>query len=59
MLTEWSAFECIEGPDYTQITEAGSWIYSYMCNWCLSALKFEYRSWRSVLDTTLCDKVCQ
>ena len=21
--------------------------------------EFEYRSWRGVLDTTLCDKVCQ
>jgi hypothetical protein len=26
---------------------------------CLSPLKFEPRSWRGVLDTTLCDKVCQ
>jgi hypothetical protein len=37
-LTEWPAFECIEGSHYTQITEAGSWIYNYMYNWCLSAL---------------------
>ena len=29
----------------------GSWIYNYLCNQC--------RSWRGVLDTTLCDKVCQ
>ena len=40
-----------------------SWIYSYMCNQCLSPLNvdggFEHRSWRGVLDTPLCDKVCQ
>jgi len=24
-----------------------------------SRRKLEFRSWRSVLDTTLCDKVCQ
>jgi len=33
--------------------------YNYLCNQCLSPLKlcceFESRSWRSVLDTTLCD----
>jgi len=37
----------------------GSWIYNYLCNQSLSPLKFEPRSWRGVLDTTLCDKVCQ
>jgi hypothetical protein len=31
----------------------GSWIYNYLCNQCLSPLM------RGVLDTTLCDKVCQ
>ena len=31
----------------------GSWIYNYLCNQCLSPLML----W--VLDTTLCDKVCQ
>jgi hypothetical protein len=35
--------------------------YNYLCNQCLSPLKF--RGWiplrRCVLDTTLCDKVCQ
>jgi hypothetical protein len=36
------------------------WIYNYLCNayhhlnW-----EFESYSWRGVLDTTLCDKVCQ
>ena len=30
-----------------------SWIYNYLCNQCLSPLR------RDVLDTTLCDKVCQ
>ena len=39
----------------------GSWIYNYLCNQCLSPQKgyeFVPRSWRGVLDTTLCDKVC-
>ena len=39
----------------------GSWIYSYICNQCLSPLTFWV--WislrRGVLDKTLCDKVCQ
>jgi len=36
------------------------WMYEYLCNQCLSpSCKFEPRSWRGVLDTTLCDKVCQ
>ena len=34
----------------------GSWIYNYLCNQCLSPLElWESRSWRDVLDTTLCD----
>ena len=39
----------------------GSWIYNYLCNQYLSPLKLwvESCSWRSVLDTTLSDKVCQ
>jgi hypothetical protein len=39
----------------------GSWIYNYLCNQCLSSLKLWVRtlSWPGVLDTTLCDKVCQ
>ena len=39
----------------------GSWIYNYLCNQCLSPLTLWV--WiplmASVLDTTLCDKVCQ
>ena len=38
----------------------GSWIYNYLCNQCLTPLT---KVWtplrRGVLDTTLCDKVCQ
>ena len=43
-------------------------MYSYLCfsflcchHLCCHHLccKFEYRSWRGVLDTTLCDKVCE
>ena len=30
-------------------------IYNYLCNQYLSPLMFEPRSWRGVLDTTLCD----
>ena len=33
----------------------GSWIYNYQHYSC----EFESRSWRGVLNTTLCDKVCQ
>ena len=32
-----------------------SWIYNYLCKECLSPQS----SWRGVIDTTLCDKVCQ
>jgi hypothetical protein len=39
----------------------GSWIYNYLCNQCLSPLKLWVwiLSWQGVLNTTLCDKVCQ
>jgi hypothetical protein len=39
----------------------GSWFYNYLCNQCLSPLTLWVLiplSW-GVLDTTLCDKVCQ
>ena len=39
----------------------GSWIYNYLCNRCLSQItlrvKISFR--RGVLDTILCDEVCQ
>jgi hypothetical protein len=37
------------------------WIYNYLCNQCLSPLKLQVRTlfMVGVLDTTLCDKVCQ
>jgi len=39
----------------------GSWIYNYQCNQCLSPLTLwvgiPFR--QEVIDTTLCDKVCQ
>jgi hypothetical protein len=39
----------------------GSWIYNFLCNQCLSPLMLWV--WiplrRGVLDTTLCNKVCQ
>ena len=39
----------------------GSWIYNYVCNQCLSPLTLWVRipfRW-DILDTTLCDKICQ
>jgi hypothetical protein len=50
----------IGGPSWSW--SYGSWIYNYLCNQCLSPLfscEFEPCSWRGVLDTTLCDKVCE
>jgi len=39
----------------------GSWIYNYLCNQCLSSLPLwviiQLRL--GVLNTTVCDKVCQ
>ena len=39
----------------------GSWIYNYLCNQCLSPLKLWVRIplRQDVLNTTLCDEVCQ
>ena len=39
----------------------GSWMYNYLCNHCLSPQTLEVRISirRDVLDTTLCDEVCQ
>ena len=49
----------VTGPSWTW--SYGSWIYNYLCNQCLSQLKLWVRMplTRSVLHTTLCDKVCQ
>ena len=48
-----------QGPSWSW--SYGSWIYSYLCNYCLSPLTFWVRipHRRGVLDTTLYDKVCQ
>jgi hypothetical protein len=35
-----------------------SWIYNYLSDQCLK-FEFEPRTWRGVLDTILCDKICQ
>ena len=52
-------FYVIIGPSWS--SSYGSWIYNYLCNPYLSLLNCEFEPclWRSVLDTTLCDKVCQ
>jgi hypothetical protein len=48
-----------KGPSWSWSN--GSWNYNYMYSQCLSPLKLWVwtHSWRGVLDTTLCDKVCQ
>ena len=53
----WQAMCSVTGPSWSW--SYGSWIYNYLCNQCLSSLSCEFkpRSWRGVLDTTLCDKV--
>jgi hypothetical protein len=54
----WRTPECQEK---TTSWSYGSWIYNYLCNQYLSPLKLWV--WiplrRGVLDTTLCDTVCQ
>ena len=47
----------LTGPSWSW--SHGSWIYIYLCNQFLSTLKFEPRSWRCVLYTTVCDQVYQ
>ena len=37
----------------------GSWIYTYLCNQCLSPLMLWVRISTRARCTTLCDKVCQ
>ena len=48
-----------EGPSWSW--SHGSWIYNYLCNQCLLPLTLWVRIplRRGVLDTTLCDEVCQ
>jgi hypothetical protein len=50
---------CFLGPSWS--CSYGSWIYDYLCNQCLSSLtlwvRISFR--RGVLDTILCDKICQ
>jgi len=46
-----------QGPSWSW--SYGSWIYSYLCNMCLSPLMLWVRILLRVRCTTLCDKVCQ
>ena len=53
-------YKCIkQRPSWS--CSSGSWIYNYICNQCRSPLtllvRIPFR--QGVLDTTLCDKVCQ
>jgi hypothetical protein len=45
------------GPSW--LWSYGSWIYSYLCNQCLSPLMLWVRLPPRARCTTLCDKVCQ
>ena len=49
----------LRGPSWSW--SYGSWIYNYLCSQCLSRLTLWVRISlrRGVIDTTLCDKVCQ
>jgi hypothetical protein len=49
----------LTGPSWSW--SYGSWIYNYLCNQCISPLKMWVKIplRKSVLDTTLCDKICQ
>jgi len=52
-------YQSITGPSWSW--SYGSWIYNYLCNQCLSPLTLWVRTRvrRGVLESTLCDKVCQ
>ena len=53
---------CIVPVTTTTLRERrGSWVSNYLCNQCVSPLTLSVRIplRRGVLDTTLCDKVCQ
>jgi hypothetical protein len=54
-----SSISNLRGPSWSW--SYGSWIYNCLCNQCLSPLKLwvQIQLMRGVLDTTLCDKVCQ
>ena len=47
---------CLSSPSWSW--SYGSKIYNYLCYHHLCC-EFEFHSWRGVLDTTLCDRVCQ
>jgi len=51
--------QIFQGPSWSW--SYSSWIYNYLCNRCLSQLTLRVRIplRRGVLNTTLCDKVCQ
>ena len=57
MLVTIREYTCGEWPSWSY----GRWIYNYPCNQCLSQLTLWDRTplRQGVLDTTLCDKVCQ
>jgi hypothetical protein len=57
--TQWWPVRTLHWPSWSQ--SYGWWICNYLCNQCLSPLTLWIRIplKRGLLDTTLCDKVCQ
>jgi hypothetical protein len=49
----WFVLTFVERKGLSWLWSCGNWIYN-LCNQCLSSC-----SWKGVLDTTSCDKVCQ
>jgi hypothetical protein len=54
-------YQCTSPHTESYNSSYSSWIYDYLCNQCLSPITLWVRIplRRGVLDTTLCDKVCQ
>jgi hypothetical protein len=55
----WQQFLVNQGPSWS--SSYGSWIYNYICDQHLPPLTLDVRIplEQGVLDTTVCDKVCQ
>ena len=53
----WSISVLLRGPSWSW--SYGSWIYNYLCNWCISPLMLWVWLPPRASCATLCDKVCQ
>jgi hypothetical protein len=61
-VSEFKAWAAVQGsPRPSWSWSCGSWICNYLCNQCLSHLTLWVRIlfMQGVLDSTLCDKICQ